>query len=128
MQLQTIKLGLVGSEVTLPTASRRFTSHSNQEFSVQGRSADGTLHTDFISRKRSWSISYNVISQATKDLLESIYQLQITNGSFLSLIITEDDGVTTHTYTVKLEALTFGSLVPKEEFHYNGVTLTLTEV
>lgn len=127
-QLQTLRLGAPGSEQTLPTASRRFTSHGSEEFAVQGRSADGTLHTDFISRKRSWVISYNVVSQDTKDLLESIYDTQISTGNFLSFILTQDDGTTTEVYTVKMEPLSFGVLVPKDPFYYNGVTVALSEV
>jgi hypothetical protein len=125
--MQILQLGLSGAETTLPTESRSFTNSGNSLSSIEGRAADATLHVDFITNKKSFSIPYRVVSETNKDLITSIYQLQITNGTFLSFIYTNQTGgeVTT---TVKMAAPSFGAIVPNNTFYYNGVTIELEEV
>jgi hypothetical protein len=124
---QVLKLGLTGSETTLPSQSRRFNTSGNSLISTEGRAADGTLHVDFVNSKRSFSISYAVVSETNKDLITSIYQLQISNGSFLSFIYTDESGSDV-TVTVKMSAPVFGAINPKNTFYYNGTSIELEEV
>ena len=125
--MQTIQLGLSGSEVTLPTESRAFTSFDNALISTEGRSADGTLHTDFTNNKEGYTIAYGVVTEANKDVLTNIYKLQITNGSFLSFKYTIQSGATV-TKTVKMSAPSFGAVLVKDVYYHNGVTINLEEV
>lgn len=125
--MQVLKLGLAGAESTLPTESRSFVDSGNALVSVQGRSADGTLHEDFINSKRSFTINYAVVSEATKDILTAIYQLQIDNGSFLSFIYTNQAGSNV-SVTVRMAAPNFGAINPKDVYYYYGVTINLEEV
>lgn len=122
-----IQIGLSGAEVTIPKESRAVSSNGGETISFSGRAADGTLHEDFINRKRSWTIDYNVITEANRTLLENIHQLQITNGSFLSLLIDDSTGVP-QSYTVRMSFPTFGPLLPRGGFYYRSGSFTLEEV
>jgi len=124
---QILQLGLSGSEVTLPTESRSFNSFDNALISTEGRSADGTLHTDFTNNKEGFSISYAVVTEANKDMITNLYKLQITNGSFLSFIYTIQSGATV-SKTVKMSAPSFGAVLVKDVYYHNGVTISLEEV
>lgn len=124
---QILQLGLSGSETTLPTESRSFTAFDNALISTEGRSADGTLHADFTNNKQGFVITYGVETEATKDIIFNIYQLQITNGTFLSFIYTIQSGATVNK-TVKMSAPSFGAVVVKDVFYHNGVTINLEEV
>ena len=55
---QTLKLGLTGAETTLEETGRVFSIFGNEGISITGRSADATKHTDFVARKRSYSVTY----------------------------------------------------------------------
>lgn len=124
---QTLQLGISGAEVTLPGASRSFTVSGNELISSEGRAADGTLHVDFVSNKLNFTITYGVISEANKDIITGIYTSQISNGSFLNFIYTNESGATV-SQTVKMEAPTFGSIVPNKLYYYNGCTIQLQGV
>lgn len=124
---QILQLGLSGSEVTLPTESRSFTGFDNALISTEGRSANGTLHTDFTNNKEGFTITYAVVTEANKDVITNIYKLQISNGSFLSFIYTIQSGAEV-TRTVKMSAPSFGPVVVKDVFYHNGVTINLEEV
>ena len=125
--MQTIQLGLSGKEVTLPTESRTFDNFDNMEISSNGRSANGRLATNFITSKELFTISYGVITEANKTILTDIFKLQITNGSFLSFKYTVQDGSTV-SKTVKMNAPSFGAVVVKDIYYYNGVKIHLEEV
>lgn len=127
MAEQTIKLGILGAETTLTGISRIFESSGNEETSIQGRSADATLHTDFVARKRNYTISFSTVTEAYKDLLTAIYDLQITNGTFLNFIYTNQAGAEVAT-AVKMNVPSFGGITPKDIFYYGGTSITLEEV
>jgi len=124
---QVIQLGLSGSETTLPTDSRSFTSFDNALISSEGRSADGTLHTDFTNSKEAYIIIYSVVTEANKDVITNIFKLQISNATFLSFKYTIQSGATV-TRTVKMSAPSFGAVVVKDVFYHNGVTINLEQV
>lgn len=124
---QILQLGLSGSEVTLPTESRSFTGFDNALISTEGRSANGTLHTDFTNNKEGFTITYAVVTEANKDVITNIYKLQISNGSFLSFIYTIQSGAEV-TRTVKMSAPSFGAVLVKDVWYHNGVTINLEEV
>lgn len=125
--MQVIQLGISGSEVTLPTESRSFSGEGNNLISTTGRAADGTLHTDFIENKKDYTISYGVVTEATKDIIDGIYNSQITNGSFLSFKYTNQaDAVVSK--TVSMSAPSYGGIVIQNVYYYNGVTISLEEV
>jgi len=124
---QILQLGLIGSETTLPTESRSFTSFDNALISTEGRSADGTLHVDFTSNKEAFTIVYGVVTEANKTIFTNIYKLQITNASFLSFKYTTQSGATV-TRTVKMSAPSFGAVVVKDIYYHNGVTINLEQV
>lgn len=124
---QILQLGLTGAEVTLTEESRSFTDSGNSLNNIEGRSADGTLHADFITNKKSFTINYNVISEANKDIITNIYLSQISNGSFLTFIYTDESNAEIST-AVKMSAPVFGAIIPKDIFYYSGTTIELEEV
>jgi len=124
---QILQLGLSGAETTLEGDSRSFTSSGNTLNSIEGRSADGTLHADFITNKKNFTIDYGVISEANKDIITNIYLLQISTPAFLSFIYTDESDAEITT-TVKMSEPQFGSINPKDTFYYGGTTIELEEV
>ena len=84
---QIIQLGIFQKETTLPSSGRSFVSSGNELSSIEGRSADGTLHADFIKNNRTFQLSYSVVSEADKDLITDIYLSQIEEDSFLNFEI-----------------------------------------
>lgn len=127
MAEQTIKLGILGAETTLTGISRVFASSGNEETSIQGRSANATLHVDFVARKRNYTVSFSTVTESIKDILTAIYDLQVTNGTFLNFIYTNQAGAEVAT-VVKMNAPSYGGITPKDIFHYAGTSLTLEEV
>ena len=124
---QVLQLGLSGSETTLPTESRSFTSFDTALISTTGRSADGTKHTDFTNSKEGFTIVYAVVTEANKDVITDIFKLQTTNGSFLSFKYTIQSGATV-TKTVEMSAPSFWAVLVKDVYYHNGVTINLEEV
>lgn len=125
--MQSIKLGLTGAEQELPTPSRAFLGERNTLFSQEGRSASGVLHVDYIANKEGYTIQYGVLSEQDKETIKSIYLLQLQNASFLSLIYTKQDG-TPIQVDVKMSAPSFGPLVIKDTYYYDGTSIALEEV
>jgi hypothetical protein len=114
--------------VTLPTESRSFSSLPTQVISTSGRSADGTLHEDFVTGKLSWVIQYRTLTEDTKILIDGIFNSQVNNADFPSLTFTDKDGVAQE-YTVRMAPPSYGALVPQsDQFYYNGVTINLEQV
>ena len=124
---QILQLGLSGAETTLSESSRVFSAFGNEGKSVTGNSADGTRHTDFIGRKRSYSITYTEPKETLKDQITGFYDLQVSNGSFLSFIYTDKDDAEIQT-DVEMLAPNFGQLKPKADYYYGSVTIELVEV
>lgn len=124
---QILQLGIIDAEVTLPEDSRSFVNSGNSLNSIEGRSADGTLHVDFIVNKKGFTINYTVISEANKDIITNIYLSQISTPSFLNFIYTDESDIEVATVVKMLEP-SFGSIIPKDEFFYNGVTIELEGV
>jgi len=126
MSQQVVKLGLVGFETTLPTESRVNSGFSIEEKSSTGESADGTIRKDIVSSKKVFTYSYGVVTEVTQELIESIYELQITNATTLSLKFTKQD-TTEVSFTVYMDPPSFGPLIIKDIYYNNGTTLTLRE-
>lgn len=124
---QSLKLGLSGSETELPEGSRIFSNESNELLKIEDRSVDGTLHTDFVAYKRTFAITWDVYTEETKLILEGHIKSQITNGSYLSFIKTDQSG-TPETIVVSAELGDQGALVPKDVFYNYSTTITLREV
>jgi len=124
--MQTLKLGLAGSETTLPTGSRVNNQGTPKQIYQQAESINGTLRTDFIGIKDNWSISWDKYSESDYLALEAIINLQYTNGEHLSFIYTDEDG-TEMTRTVFAEITAKGSLLQRDSFYYNGVSIGLKE-
>lgn len=127
MAEQILKLGLLGAETTLSTISRVFAASGNEETAISGRSADASLHVDFVARKQTFTVTYTTVTEALKDVLTAIYDLQVTNGSFLNFIYTDEADAEIATL-VKLSPPNFGALTPKDVFNYGGPTLFMEEV
>ena len=124
---QVLQLGLTGSETTMSEFGRVFSGFGNEGISITGRSADATKHTDFVARKRSYSITYTEPTEVLKDQITAFHQLQITNGAFLSFIYTDKDAAEIQT-DVEMLAPNFGQLIPKDDYYYGSVTIELVEV
>jgi hypothetical protein len=99
--VQILQLGLSGSETTLPTESRTNNQGASTYNKRSARSANQTLHTDFLPKKGNWSIAWGVISEADRDAIIAIIDLQESTPSFLSFKYTDEAGsfTTGRTYT-----------------------------
>ncbi len=124
--MQILKLGLSGSESTLPTESRINEQGQDTFQYVEGQSADGSLKVDIIGTKKNFTVSWGVMSETDFNALYAIYQLQITNDTFLSYIYTDASGSTT-TKQVFMQPPTQGSLVQRDVYYSNAVTIQLQE-
>ena len=125
--IQMIRLGVQGSEVTLPTVGRSLTGTSLEPISLDGRAADGTLRRDFIAIKRNWSISYSPISESNANIIQDIYNIQLLQNSYLSLIITDGVG-TERNYTVDMSAPQRGALIQRDVYYYQSLSFEMREV
>lgn len=127
MATQILKLGLAGSEQTLVSESRINDGGQDTFNFVSGTSADGSLKVDIIGTKKNFSITWGVLSETDFNALYAIYLLQITNDSFLSYIYTDEAGATT-TKTVFMQPPTQGSLIQRDVYYSNAITITMQEV
>ena len=125
--IQVLKLGLSGSETTLPDDSRINNRGADTPFFNESRSANKTLKTDFITLKQNWNITWDVLSDDNYTIVNDIVKLQYTNGTFLSFIYTDQDGTETTT-TVRATITDKGTLSQCTEYYSNGVTLQLEQV
>ena len=126
MATQVLKLGLSGAESTLITESRVNSGGQDTFQFVSGESADGSLKVDIIGTKKNFSITWSVMSETDFNDLFDIYLLQITGDTFLSFIETDQVGSET-TYTVLMQPPSRGSLIQKDVFYNNDVTIILQE-
>ena len=125
--IQNLQLGIAGSEVTLPTESRTNEQGAPTMFTVDARSSNKTLHTDFIAMKENWTIAWEKISQSNYNLIYSLILLQQTTPTFLSFKYTDEEGVYT-TKTVKVVIASKGTLVQAETYFYSGFSIAIEEV
>ncbi len=126
MAVQVLKLGLAGSESTLPTESR-INEQGQATFKyVEGESADGSLKVDIIGVKDNFTVSWGVMSESDWNDLNAIFLLQITNDSFLSYIYTDASGSET-TKEVLMQPPTKGALIQRDVYYNNAVTITMQE-
>lgn len=125
--IQTLKLGLTGSELTLPTESRVNEQGAPTPYTNEARSANKTLHVDFITTKDSWVITWDVLSKSDYDNVYAEYLKQFTTPSFLNFIYSDEQGSETST-TVKCSISSKGSIIQTGDWFYNSVTLTLEQV
>lgn len=126
MAKQILKLGLSGSETTLPTESRINQQGADTPFFNESRSASKTLHVDFIATKENWTIVWDVISLSDYETVNTIVKQQYT-GTFLSFIYTDSAGAET-TKTVRVTVGDKGNLVQQSTWFYNGFSLIIEEV
>ncbi len=125
--IQILKLGISGSESTLPTESRINLQGVDTPFLLEARSVNGTLHTDFVNTKGNFAITWSVMSDADFDALYAIYKLQFTNATHLSYIYTDATG-TEYTKIVRVDPPTKGSLIVRDVYYNNAINLTMVEV
>lgn len=127
MAIQILKLGLTGSEITLPVKSRTNSQGADTPFFNESRSADKTLHTDFINTKENHSIAWAVISVSDYTIINNIVKLQYTDGVNLSFIYTNSAGLETQ-IDVRATVTNKGELVQVGDWYYNEFGLLLEQV
>jgi hypothetical protein len=127
MAVQILQLGLSGSETTLPTESRTNNQGASTYNKRSARSANQTLHTDFLPKKGNWSITWGVISETDRDAVIAIIDLQESTPSFLSFKYTDEAGAFT-TKTVEAEISSQGALIQRDEYFDSGLSISLVEV
>ena len=127
MAVQILKLGLPGSETTLPTESRINEQGAPSYFKKSARSANKTLHIDYIAKKLNWSISWEVISEANFNIISAIIDLQYSRPSNLSFIYTTENG-TEVAKTVDVEITNKGALMQRDVYYDSGLSLSIVEV
>jgi len=127
MAVQILKLGLPGSETTLPTESRINEQGAPTYFKNTARSANKTLHIDYIAKKLNWSISWSVISETDFNIISAIVDLQYSTPSTLSFIYTTENG-TEVSKTVDVEITDKGALMQRDTYYDSGLSLSIVEV
>lgn len=127
MAIQVLQLGLSGSEQTLPTESRINEEGVPELLKITENAVDGTIHTDFVTFKESWTITWETISKTNYDTIKAILDLQISTPSFLSFKYTDSGGTFT---TVEVEAtiVNRGALVQVGDYYYQGFSIFLQQV
>lgn len=120
-----IKLGLNGQEQDLLQDSLVLRGVDLENTSSITRSANKTLHVDYLPVKRSFELSYSVITKENYDNLLAIYNLQVSNLQNLNYIIQEASGV--KTYQVQMEPVSKGADLRDKDFYYD-VSVRLSEV
>lgn len=123
---QVLKLGLLGSETTLPDESRINEQGADTPFFNEARSANKTLHTDFIATKENHTISWEVISISDYDLVNNIIKLQYS-GNELNFIYTDSIGTETN-ITARATVTNKGTLIQCGEYFYQGFSIFLEQV
>jgi len=127
MAVQVLKLGLSGFETTLPTESRVNGQGAPSYFKNTARSANKTLHIDYIAKKLNWSISWSVISEADFNTISAIVDLQYSTPDNLSFIYTTENG-TEVTKVVDVEIVEKGGLIQRDTYYDSGLTISIVEV
>ena len=127
MAIQILKLGLSGSESTLPDESRINNQGQDTFQYVSGEAADGSLKVDIIGTKKNFVVSWEVMSETDWDAIYAIYNLQISGDTFLSYIETDSVGAETTT-TVFMQPPTKGDLIQAGTYYVTGVSISMQEV
>ena len=50
---------------------------------------DGTLYVDFYNNRRSWTLSWELLSRADYDVVKNLYDAQFSNQTFTPLVVDE---------------------------------------
>lgn len=124
--MQSLKLGLTGSEVTLPTKSRTNNQGTPQQIYQQSQSINGTLNTDFVGIKEQWNIGWEVLSETDRQSIRDIINLQYNNGSHLNFIYTDEEGTETEKL-VFAEIVSKGALLQRDFFYTASYGVALKE-
>ena len=127
MAIQVLKLGVAGSETALPSESRVNEQGADTPYFNESRSASKKLHVDFITTKQNWGVSWGVISEDDYNTINAIVQLQYSGGVSLSFIYTNQDQ-TEITTEVRATITSKGSVIPRDKYFYNGLSISLEEV
>ena len=122
------KLGQLGDQKDLTGFSFLNVQSSQKEsIALSGRAADGTLHTDFIEYKDSYTIGYRQVTEEQKLLLDGIFQSQYTNG-FLVYTFSDSNGIETNK-TVQMSPPSYGPIFHSGTVvYYRSASFTLVEV
>jgi hypothetical protein len=67
--------------VTLPTPDLPFKRITTPN-ETDNTTLDGTIYTDFINRRRSWSMTWGALSETEYDAIRAIYNAQYTNQQY----------------------------------------------
>jgi hypothetical protein len=122
----TCKLGLTGSEIDLPKESRTQSSINRVVKELESESANATLHTQYIANKDRMAISYEIISEENRKIIQDIEALQWQNNARLNYIYNEESG-NLITKTVKATVTTGGNKLQKDRYFDTGLTIELKE-
>ena len=122
-EIGELKLGQVGSEITLPHAGRQLTE-DDMLLSREGRVASGKLVEDVIAHKKVFTIDYELLVNDDMDDIVALYDLH----EHLNFIIKDRDE-STRSYTVKFRPFRRRRWsIVSNEWWWQDVTLTLEEI
>ena len=124
--MQSLKLGLIGSEVTLPTKSRTNNQGTPQQIYQQSQSINGTLNTDFVGIKEQWGIGWEILTETDRQSIRDIIDLQYNNGVHLNFIYTDEQGTETEKL-VFAEIASKGTLLQRDFFYTASYGISLKE-
>jgi len=118
-----IKLGLLASQIDLDKRSLTLDGVDSLDNNSSSRSVDNTLHVDFTPIKKSFGLSYDIV---TKDYYETtligLYDVQGTGNG--NLVYTKGSD----SWEVYMSPLSHGAILAKDEEFYYGVNITLEEI
>lgn len=116
-----ISLGAESSEVLLSPYGRTLTINE-EEVSRQMRTVDGTLKKDILYVKKSFTLSYNLITGTSLTAIMNIYD---NTTQPLNLII--DNGGTPDEYTVYMKPVNRSRVILQDDGLWSGVSINLVE-
>ncbi len=122
----TCKLGKLGEEIDLPVKSRTISAMQRDVKKIELESVNGTPTTQYIATKRKLFINYDIVSEADKNILIGLEDLQHTDKTRLNYIYnTEDD--TLINMTVRLSISSSGDRILRDKYFEGSVLLELKE-
>ncbi|MCP4988498.1 MAG: hypothetical protein GY928_21340 [Colwellia sp.] len=122
----TCKLGILGSEIDLPTKSRTISTMRRDVKKIELESVNATPTTQYIATKRKLDINYEIINESDKASILAIEDSQYTQKSRLNYIYNSESGQL-HNMTVRMTTASAGNRIQRDKYFEAAIGMELKE-
>ncbi len=122
----TCKLGILGSEMDLPTKSRTISTMRRDVKKIELESVNATPTTQYIATKRKLDINYEIINESDKASILAIEDSQYTQKSRLNYIYNSESGQL-HNMTVRMTTASAGNRIQRDKYFEAAIGMELKE-